>query len=145
MLMKKYCENCNKEVETTVVTKKESYTVYGETIDIDAKVLVCKECGEEFFDEELDNSTSLVVYNEYRKRYKLLFPDEIRKIREQYGFSQRSFAKLLNWGDKTVFRYENGSIQDKVHNSLLLFLRKPENMRIYLLENEFVLDKKQKN
>lgn len=105
MLMKKYCENCNKEVETTVVTKKESYTVYGETIEVDAKVLVCKECCEEFFDEELDNSTSLVVYNEYCKRYKLLFPDEIRKIREQYGLSQRSFAKLLNWGDKTVFRY----------------------------------------
>lgn len=35
-------------------------------------------------------------------------PEEIKKIREQYGLSQRSFAKLLNWGDKTICRYENG-------------------------------------
>jgi transcriptional regulator with XRE-family HTH domain len=71
-------------------------------------------------------------------------PEEIKKIREQYGLSQRSFAKLLNWGDKTICRYENGSIQDKAHNSLLLFLREPENMRTYLTENEIVLDERQK-
>ena len=51
--------------------------------------------------------------------------------------SQRSFAKLLNWGDKTIRRYENGSIQDKAHNSLLLFLREPQNMTSYLVENGF--------
>lgn len=47
-------------------------------------------------------------------------------------------------GDKTICRYENGSIQDKAHNSLLLFLREPENMRIYLTENEIKLDERQK-
>ena len=69
--------------------------------------------------------------------------EEIRAIREQYGLSQRSFAKLLNWGDKTICRYENGSIQDKAHNSLLLFLREPQNMRAYVMENEIGLDEKQ--
>jgi transcriptional regulator with XRE-family HTH domain len=71
-------------------------------------------------------------------------PKEIKKIREQYGLSQRSFAKLLNWGDKTICRYENGSLQDKAHNSLLLFLREPENMRTYLTENEVSLDIRQR-
>ena len=50
----------------------------------------------------------------------------------------------MNWGDKTICRYENGSVQDKAHNSLLLFLREPENMRTYLTENEIVIDEKQK-
>ena len=45
MFMKKYCEKCNKEVETTIVTKKESYTVHGETIEVDAKVCVCRHVG----------------------------------------------------------------------------------------------------
>ena len=67
--MKKYCEKCNKEVETTIVTKKESYTVHGETIDVDAKVRVCKACGEELFDEELDNATLLAVYKKYHERH----------------------------------------------------------------------------
>ena len=102
--MKKYCDECGKEVETKVVIKKEAYAVCGETIEIDAQVLVCGECGEEFFCEEFDNATLINAYNEYRRKHKLLLPEEIRKIREQYGLSQRSFAKLLNWGDKTICR-----------------------------------------
>ena len=142
--MRKYCEECGREVETKVITKRESYDVCGESIEVDAQILVCAECGEEFYCEELDNATLIRAYNEYRRRHKLLLPEEIKKIREQYGLSQRSFAKLLNWGDKTICRYENESIQDKAHNSLLLFLREPENMRTYLTENEIVLDERQK-
>ncbi len=142
--MKKYCEECGREVETKIITKKESYDVCGEQIEVEAQVLVCAECGEEFYCEELDNATLVTAYNEYRRRHKLLLPEEIKKIREQYGLSQRSFAKLLNWGDKTICRYENGSVQDKAHNSLLLFLREPENMRTYLTENEIAIDERQK-
>ena len=141
--MKKYCENCGKEVNTKLVLRKETYNVCGEPIEVEAGVLVCSECGEDFYCEELDNATLIRAYNEYRKKHKLLLPEEIKKIREQYGLSQRSFAKLLNWGDKTIFRYENGSIQDKAHNSLLLFLREPANMRTYLVENEVTLDSRQ--
>lgn len=142
--MRKYCEECGREVETKVITKKESYDVCGEPIEVDAQVLVCAECGEEFYSEELDNATLVRAYNEYRRKHKLLLPEEIKKIREQYELSQRSFAKLLNWGDKTICRYENGSLQDKAHNSLLLFLREPENMRTYLTENEVSINEKQK-
>ena len=142
--MRKFCDKCGKEVGTKVITGKECYEVCGEPVEVDARVLVCEECGEEFFSEELDNATLVQAYNEYRRKHKLLLPEEIKKIREQYGLSQRSFAKLLNWGDKTICRYENGSLQDKAHNSLLLFLREPENMRTYLTENEVVLNEKQK-
>lgn len=142
--MRKYCEECGREVETKVIAKKETYDVCGEPVEVDAQVLVCADCGEEFYSEELDNATLVRTYNEYRRRHKLLLPEEIKKIREQYGLSQRSFARLLNWGDKTICRYENGSIQDRAHNSLLLFLREPENMRTYLTENEVAIQEKQK-
>lgn len=141
--MMDYCEECGKEVETKIITKKEVFNVCGEAIEVDAQVLVCAECGEELFNEELDSATLICAYNEYRRKHKLLLPEEIKGIREQYGLSQRNFAKLLNWGDKTIHRYENGAVQDRAHNSLLLFLREPENMRTYLTENEVVLDNKQ--
>jgi len=141
--MRRFCEVCNKEVDTKIITKKESYNVCGEMIEVDADILVCADCGEEFFCEELDNQTLVKAFHIYRKKHKLLLPEEIKKIREQYGLSQRSFAKLLNWGDKTICRYENGAIQDKAHNSLLLFLRNPENMKSYLFDNEISLDEKQ--
>ncbi|MGO5020578.1 type II TA system antitoxin MqsA family protein [Roseburia faecis] len=142
--MMEYCDACGKEVETRIISRQETFNVCGEDITIEAQVLVCAECGEELFCEELDSATLVNAYNEYRRKHKLLLPDEIKKIREQYGLSQRSFAKLLNWGDKTICRYENGSVQDKAHNSLLLFLREPENMRTYLTENEIALDERQK-
>lgn len=141
--MMDYCEVCGREVETKIITRKEVLNVCGEDIEVDALVMVCAECGEELFNEELDSATLINAYNEYRRRHKLLLPEEIRRIREQYGLSQRSFAKLLNWGDKTIRRYENGAVQDRAHNSLLLFLREPENMRTYLTENEVALDEKQ--
>lgn len=141
--MMDYCEVCGREIETKIITRKEIFNVCGEDIEVDAQVMVCAECGEELFNEELDSATLINAYNEYRRRHKLLLPEEIRKIREQYGLSQRSFAKLLNWGDKTIRRYENGAVQDRAHNSLLLFLREPENMRTYLTENEVALDEKQ--
>lgn len=141
--MMDYCEVCEREVETKIITRNQVFNVCGEDIEIAAQVMVCAECGEELFNEELDSATLINAYNEYRRRHKLLLPEEIRKIREQYGLSQRSFAKLLNWGDKTIRRYENGAVQDRAHNSLLLFLREPENMRTYLTENEVALDDKQ--
>ena len=76
--MKKYCEECGKTVNTKIVSKKERYEVFGESIEVDADVLVCAECGEEFYSEELDNATLVKAYNEYRTRHKLLFPEEIR-------------------------------------------------------------------
>ena len=142
-MMMDYCEVCEKEVETKVITRKETFNVCGEDIEVNAQIMVCADCGEELFNEELDSKTLICAYNEYRRKHKLLFPEEIKRIREQYGLSQRSLAKLLNWGDKTIHRYENGAIQDRVHNSLLLFLREPENMRTYLLENEVTIDEKQ--
>ncbi len=142
--MMEYCDTCGKEVETKIITRPETFKVCGEEITVEAQILVCTECGEELFCEELDSETLVNAYNEYRRRHKLLLPEEIKKIREQYGLSQRSFAKLLNWGDKTICRYENGSVQDKAHNSLLLFLREPENMRTYLTENEIAIDEWQK-
>lgn len=142
--MMEYCDACGKEVETKIISRQETFNVCGEDITIEAQVMVCAECGEELFCEELDSATLVNAYNEYRRKHKLLLPDEIKKIREKYGLSQRSFAKLLNWGDKTICRYENGSVQDKAHNSLLLFLREPENMRTYLTENEIALDERQK-
>ena len=60
--MRKYCEECGKEVATKIVIKKEAYDVCGEAVEVDAQMLVCVECGEEFFCENLDNATLALAY-----------------------------------------------------------------------------------
>ena len=55
--MMDYCEVCGREVETKIITQKEIFNVCGEDIEVDAQVMVCAECGEELFNEELDSAT----------------------------------------------------------------------------------------
>ena len=141
--MKCYCEQCNSMSDYDIKSQIESFPVYGEEIEIKSNVAVCKSCGTVLFNEELDSKNLLLAQNEYRKKHKLLTSQEIIAIREQYGLSQRSFAKLLDWGDKTIRRYEAGAVQSKAHNSLLLFLQNPLNMNNFLKQNEITLDEKQ--
>ena len=37
--MRKYCEECGREVETKIITRKEVYDVCGESIEVEAQVL----------------------------------------------------------------------------------------------------------
>lgn len=138
-----YCEFCGKEVKTKIITKKETFYVREDAFEIDAKVMVCAECGEEIFNEKLDTETLNSVYDKYRKKHNLLSPDEIKKIRKQYELSRKDFAKLLNWDDKAIRRYENGAVQTQQQNDLLLFLREPNNMRTYLTKKKITLSEKQ--
>lgn len=142
--MKKYCENCKRYVSTQLTEKIEVYNVYEDIVKIKAKVLICPECGNEFYSEKFDNDTLIRAYGIYRKKHNLLFPEEIKKIREQYGLSQSDFTTLLNWDNNAISKYENGSIQNKNRNDLLLFLQEPKNMITYLTENKTPLNKKQK-
>lgn len=141
-----YCEKCDEiKKEAKVINKIETFNVLGEDVEVDTQVMACEDCGEEIFNRELDEKTLQKAYEKYKIRHKLLLSDEIKDIRQSYGLSQRAFAKLLNWSDKTIRRYENGSIQNKSHNSLLKLLKDPQNMKDYLLNNETNLDSKQLN
>ena len=60
--IKKYCENCKKEVETKIVTIPETYCVKGKNVTINARVRICTECGVDMFDEKLDSATLEKVY-----------------------------------------------------------------------------------
>ena len=72
------------------------------------------------------------AYKKYRTIHNLLNPEEIKSIREKYDLSQNEFSNLLGWGEKTICRYENGAIQDNVHNDLLKLLKDNDQNIIFL-------------
>ena len=57
-------------------------------------------------------------------------------MRKQYGLTQNEFSKLLGFGGATISRYENGALQDEVHDKLLQLMKNQENMYKLLLKNE---------
>lgn len=130
-----YCPKCENFQPYDVREEKEVYPVKNEQVEIVAKVTYCKCCGEQVWNEDTDSDNLKIVFDEYRKRHGLLMAHQIKAIREKYGLSQVLFSKLLGLGEKTITRYENGSIQDAAHNSLLLLADDPEALAILLRAN----------
>lgn len=130
-----FCPICNEKHNGIMKMKEETYPVKGEDITIAAKVMYCECCGNEVWDEAFDSQNLLQAFANYRERHNLIQPQEIQKIRERYGLSQTAFACVLGLGDKTITRYENGSIPDAAQNNLIELMNNPENFEKLLLKN----------
>ena len=142
--VKKFCPVCGIEQETEIIEKEEASNVRGDEIKALARIRVCSVCGEELFDEELEEGNIKKVYDIYRKKHGILLPEEIRNIRESYGLSQRAFAKLLGIGEASIARYETGALPEKSLSNLLMLLKDPKNMEKLLEKNEDVLSQREK-
>lgn len=102
-----------------IIERKVTYIVKGTSVTFNEKIKVNEETGEEIYDPKLEQENDITLYNEYRKLNSLLFPEEIKAIREKFGVTQVEFAQILGLGDKTITRYENGSLQDNAQNNLI--------------------------
>ena len=118
------CEHKNFEI----ITREETYPVYGEETTILANVKVCKDCGRSIFDYKLDDENLKKAFVKYKKNHSLLTSSEIVSLRKKYGISQRTLAVLIGCSQATIVRYEKGDIQDNTHNNILRMLLNPQNM-----------------
>ena len=134
--IRKECPDCEIERDLIYGEVSEVLKVRGENIEVTSKIYYCPEGEHYFYDVEDEEDKFEFAYREYRKRKGLLQPEEIRQIREQYGLSQKNFARLLGWGDITIHRYESGAIQDTVHNGFLSLIKDFDNFKKFFLENK---------
>lgn len=125
-----------KNFENTEIIKKEAtYIVKDIEITFREKNRIDKETGKIVYDPQLEQENDVVLYNLYRKEKGLLLPNEIKAIRELYELSQKNLSKILGWGEKTITRYENGSIQDLGHNKMLNLIKDPIVMNELLISS----------
>ncbi len=143
--MKRICPICEKESRAKIIKKKESLNVRGEHIDIEYEVSKCEACGEEYMDTKAEHDPFVHAYAIYRKKHKMLHPEEIKEIRRKYGLTQGELSSLLGWGGATLSRYENGALQDKTHDNQLKLLREPRNMLKMVTENSDALREQRRN
>lgn len=122
--MIRFCTYCYKEQETEIHQKMAVHKFRNDYFELLEKVAICKECGHEVPDEELDSEVLKCLGELYLER-NALTKEDIKQIRIDYGFSQRQFAKILNWSKATVARYELGtSVPDPSHLGILKMLKK---------------------
>jgi putative zinc finger/helix-turn-helix YgiT family protein len=130
-----FCPTCMKDADVRIEDRRETLPVRGEDIEVEARVAVCSTCGEDVWLDELEDATLALAFAEYRRRHHLLQPEEMERIRRLWGLGQRAFAQLLGWGEITLHRYENGSLQDAAHDAQLRMAERSENVRTLLESN----------
>ncbi|MCI9598074.1 MAG: DUF4065 domain-containing protein [Firmicutes bacterium] len=120
------CPMCDKihEVEER---KRVTHTIIkGEEVAYEETYYFCQYSDEdesEFASGKMENANLLNALNAYRKKHDLLTSHEIVAIRERYGLSQADLAKLLDWGEATISRYESKAIQDAAYDNMLRIVR----------------------
>lgn len=83
--MKKYCEDCNKEVLYVIKQKALDYNIYGKEINIIGAVPLCKECGRELNDDRLSEVNVRRVRELYLKKHNIVSLDAFKRIVELVG------------------------------------------------------------
>lgn len=117
-----HCYLCDSEAR--LVTERREVDVGHRKVMIDDTFYRCVNCEETFYagnmaDESFRRSAAAV-----RREDGLLEPDEIRAVRARYGLSQAGLETLIGAGEKTVVRWERGTVaQNATADTLLRVLR----------------------
>mgnify|MGYP001030986300 FL=1 len=88
--------------ERTALFRKEEFA-YMHTGIID-------EDGEMWTTTELDEANLSQVYNQYRVRHGIPFPDDIAALRKHYGLSAAKMSQILGFGINQYRMYEEGEV-----------------------------------
>ena len=87
---------------------------------------------ERFSTSELDEANLAQVYNQYRAKYGIPFPEEIKRIRQHYGLSATKMSEILGFGENQYRLYENGDMPSEANGKVLMSIMNPEIFRVFV-------------
>lgn len=99
-----------------------------EEFDVTEFFYRCENCNEEFTTTETDEVNVAQVYNQYREKYNIPFPNQLTKIKNEYGLNSTNFAKLLGFGVNQFSNYEKGEVPNQSNATLLSLCMDPSEM-----------------
>ncbi len=131
---------------TTLQKEMRTMDFRKETFRVLFQYYICNDTGEQFTDEALDEVNINQVYNQYRAKYGIPFPDEIKAIREQYGLSANKMAEILGLGINVYRNYEAGEVPSVSNGRLIQMIKDPKEFKqlIDYSKNEFSSDELEK-
>lgn len=99
----------------------------------------CEDTKEQFTTTEIDQINLSQVYNQYRVKYGIPFPDEIKRIRQMYELSAVKMAEILGFGDNQYRLYENGDIPSETNGKILSSIKEPSIFNVFVenAKNQF--------
>ena len=130
--------------EMELIKERRSMDFRKETFEIIFHYYKCENSGEQFTTTSMDEVNMNQVYNQYRDRFNIPFPDEIIKIREKYGLSAAKMSEILGFGVNSYRQYEAGEMPSIANAKLIQMVKDPKTY-IGMLELCGTLDQKAKD
>lgn len=127
--------------EVPLKTRTETIIFRRESFNIVYHYYHCEESGEEFVTPELGDLNLNQVYNQYRAKHHILFPEEIKKLREKYGLPANKMAEVLGFGINVYRNYESGEIPSESNAKLITLAYDPNEFKRLLLISDGLSDK----
>lgn len=97
----------------TLIEEKATTIYRGEEFVYTRRYYRCDDTGITFTNDETDAWGLEQIHSQYREKYGIPGPSEIRATREQYGLSATTMSKILGIGDNQYSLYENGEMPTK--------------------------------
>lgn len=102
------------EIRTVTFRKEQFDYIHTGIIDAD---------GETWTTTDLDEANVNQVWNQYRVKHGIPFPDEIIRLREYYGLSAAKMAEILGFGINQYRYYENGEVPNESNARIIIAIR----------------------
>lgn len=124
---------------TTLMTEKTTSVFRGEEFSYTRYYYRCDDTGITFTDAETDEKGLEQIYSQYREKYGIPTPDEIRSIRKQYGLSAITMSKILGIGDNQYGLYEKGEMPTKNIGRMIATIKDKNIFTMYvdMAKNQF--------
>ena len=123
----------------TLVEEKATTTYRGEEFDYTRRYYRCDDTGIAFTDDETDAWSLEQIHSQYREKYGIPTPEEIKAIRGQYGLTATTMSKILGIGDNQYGLYENGEMPTKNIGRMIATIKDKNIFSMYvdMAKNQF--------
>lgn len=112
--------------EMKLIKERRSMDFRKESFEIVFHYYKCEDSGEQFTTTSLDEVNMNQVYNQYRDKFNIPFPDEIIRIREKYGLSAAKMSEILGFGVNSYRQYEAGEMPSIANAKLIQMVDDPK-------------------
>ena len=96
-----------------------------ESFEVSYHFFLCEESGEQFTTTDIDELNMIQLYNQYRDKHNLPFPDEIKEIREKYRLPASKMSEILGFGINSYRNYESGEVPSLANARLIQLANDP--------------------
>ena len=89
----------------------------------------CHETGEQFEDDIFAQLNYNQLINQYREKYSIPFPEQIKSIREKYKTSASRMSEILGFGTNSYRQYESGEVPSQSNARLIQLASDPHEFK----------------